>query len=111
MTPTTQVFAWDGFFRSLQGDFMSLAGLLVLIAVALLVGHWLLKWSLGNGVNDEEARAARLWAGRIATIVTLCAVGVVVWRAVSLASVNRMPRADLDRSEVYQQMKSLEPPR
>jgi hypothetical protein len=111
MTPNTEGFAWDGFFRSLQGDFISLAGFLILIAVALFIGHRVIKWSLGSGINDQEARAARLWAGRVAAIVTLCAVGVVVWRAVSLASVNRVPRAELDRSEVYQQMKSLEPPR
>ena len=110
MTPTTEGFAWDGFLRSLQGDFMSLAGFLILIAVALVIGHRMIGWSLGNGVNERDARTARLWAGRVAAIVTLCAVGVVVWRAVSLASVNRVPRADLDRSEVYQQMKSLEPP-
>ena len=109
MTPTTEGFAWDGFFRSLQGDFMSLAGFLILIAMALVIGHRVIKWSLANGVNDREARAARLWATRVAAIVTLCAVGVMVGRAVSLASVNRAPRADLDRSEVYQQMKSLEP--
>ena len=109
MTPTTEGFAWDGFFRSLQGDFMSLVGFLVLIAVALVIGHRVIAWSLGNGVNDREARAARLWATRVAAIVTMCAVGIVVWRAVSLAAVNRVPRADLNRSEVYQQMKSLEP--
>jgi hypothetical protein len=111
MTPTTEGFAWDGFFRSLQGDFMSLAAFLILVAVALFIGHRVIKWSLGNGVKDREARTARLWAGRLAAIVTLCAVGLVVWRAASLASVNRVPRADLDRSEVYQQMKTLEPPR
>jgi hypothetical protein len=109
MTPTTEGFALDGFFRSLQGDFMWLVGFLVLSAVALFIGRRLITWSIINGVSDRDARAARVWATRVATIVTLCAVGVVVWRAVSIAAVNRVPRADLDRSEVYQQMKSLEP--
>jgi hypothetical protein len=109
MTP--RGFAWEGFFRSLQGDLMSFVGSLVLVLVALVLVRWAIKKLRDdNGLAATKAQAARNWAGRIAMALALVAVAAVMWRAASFASINRTPRADIDRSGVYEQMDTLTKP-
>jgi len=105
MTPTTQGFAWEGFFRALQGDFRSLVGWLLSVLAAWLVIRWLIGKARQNGWNTgRDEQFPRTAANRVALIVTCVVAAGFVWRAVSVTSVNRMPRADLDKTGVYQQM-------
>jgi cell division protein FtsX len=106
MTPTTQGFAWEGFFRALQGDIMSLVGGLLFVLAAWLMVRWLIGKARRDDLDTAHGRLPLTTANRVALIVAAVIVGGFVWRAISVTSVNRMPRADLDKSGVYQQMDS-----
>ena len=108
MTPTVQGFAWEGFSRSLQGDLTSFVGFIIFVLVALLVVRWSTNRMQGvGGISEVDARMLRSVAGTVAKGLVLVAIVFVGWRAVSVASINRMPRADVDRSGVYEQMNTL----
>jgi hypothetical protein len=108
MTPTAIAFSWEGFFRSLQGDLLSFAGFLLFVFVASLVIRWAItKGQRDNAFDASQARAVRRWAGRTATALVLIGVVALIWRAALLASINDIPRADVDRSGVYEQMDAL----
>jgi len=108
MTPAAIPFAWEGFFRALQGDLLSFAGFLIFVFVAFLTVRWAIRrGESGNGLNASQAQAARRWAGRLATALVLISVVAAIWRAAMFASINDIPRADVDRSGVYEQMDAL----
>ena len=106
MTPTTNGFAFEGFLRVLQGDIMSLIGLVALVLVGLII---LKSFIMGRGEGSagdiaEVRKIANRGAGIL--IVAIC-VGFVV-HAATIAATNRMPRSDVaGQSGVYERMDDL----
>lgn len=108
MTPSTQGFSWEGFFRSLQGDFMGLAGFVLFIIVVLLIIRWVTgKAEEDSSLDSAEGLLIRKWAGRIVSLLCIVAVVITGWRAATFTVANRLPRADIDRSGTYEQMDAL----
>lgn len=99
---TTDLFHWEGFFRSLQGSITSIIGFSILIFAILLVVRWFIRKSNASSeVKDMERVANRIAFGLICLTMA-----VFIWHAISVASINRMPRQDTDTSGVYKEMKS-----
>lgn len=103
----TTGFHWEGLLRALQGDIMAFIGLFFLLL--------LIVWSIGRVVNKlietgnmtgDEAKKIFKWRRGIFIFFVLLAIIVLTLRAVVFISVNRIPRADVDKSSVYEQMNS-----
>ena len=86
---------WEGFARSLQGDLMAAGGFLVIIGILYLFLSRLAQ-------NDEVKKQFMMGVAALVLLV----LAAVMWRAVSMGAVNRMPRQDVDKSGVYDQMNS-----
>ena len=100
---TADGFHLLGLLRSMQGEIMTLAGFLVL----LFLGVFVIRKMIENADMDPENTArARPRTRHIAGILLLAAIAIFAWRAAIVVSVNRMPRADTDKTGVYEQMKS-----
>lgn len=110
MTPTTD-FAVEGILRQLQPSIMALLGTLFFIAVLVwLVRRSLAKAQAEGGSTVEEAASVRRNTNWVAwTGVILIVIGFV-WNALGIVVANRIPRADLDGTAVYDQMqKNIQP--
>lgn len=94
----------EGFLRSLQANGLIFVGFLVALALAYLFARWFIKH---QAPDDEVAQTARVWTNFVTTSLVIVAVVVLSWRAFEMASINRMPRADVDRTGVYEQMNKL----
>jgi hypothetical protein len=110
------MFSSDGFqplglLRTLQGDIMVWSGFILLALVCWFFARRMITASASDGSLDA---AAAISARRTARTIfaTACALSVLAlgWRAATVAAINRMPRADADRSGVYERMKNnIEP--
>jgi hypothetical protein len=56
------------------------------------------------GVTQTRLRA---WTDRGASLLALVIVGGMLWRVVTVAAVNRLPRQDVDGSPVYERMDAI----
>lgn len=96
----------EGLARSLQGSIMVLVGVLVVIAICVAIVLHLIKKAEEDHLDSDEAATGRRWTWGAGVSVALLSVGIFVWYAVAVASTNRMPRSDIDKSPVYEQMDS-----
>ncbi len=89
---------WEGFARSLQGDLMYAFGcLFVIIVVYFLVSY---KYP-----GTEELYTRKAFA-KIAITATVFVLSLMVIRAIGAGLTNRMPRQDVNKQPVYEQMDS-----
>lgn len=93
-----------GLLRSLQGEIWILCGGIVVIIVALLLTLRLINNYEEDGGDRARASNARAFTWGAAGVLTAIGIGLFVWHAVMVASVNRMPRSDIEKSSVYEQM-------
>lgn len=95
-------FHWEGFFRAIQGDLWGSASVIVFMVFAYVVIRFLVNKT--DLFGNREKASVRKWS----TVGLLVIIGIVLvslfWRIASVASVNRVPRSDADKSGVYQQM-------
>jgi len=89
---------WIGLLRSLQAEIMELVGALLAILVI---------WLIVRGVVGVAQTRFRAWADRGASLLALVIVGGMLWHVITVATVNRMPRQDVDGSAVYERMDSI----
>jgi hypothetical protein len=95
----------EGFFRSLQGTF--LAALIAIVVI--LIASWTVQKAFVEG-NDESSlndhagfqKTLKFWTRR----ALLAVIILFVVHALVVGFTNRMPRNDMDRSGVYEQMNS-----
>ena len=97
----------EGLARALQGQITLLIVLSVLaIAVQLpvprVVAHAAKSQNLDSVAASRMLRSTRL----AVAIACLMPAALLIWQAAMVASVNRMPRADVEKSQVYEQMKA-----
>jgi hypothetical protein len=107
MTFSAAGINWEGLARALQGEFTAYIGLLALALIALVYARKAGTASLAAA----EAKAARQMATRVFLTVAILATAALGWRVATYASINRMPRADADKSGVYDQMKQNAAPK
>jgi hypothetical protein len=105
MTPTTQ-FAAEGLFRQLQPAILSLIGIIVGILVLLWIIRSFVRRTRTIGVPADGAPPVQSFLNWGAGILITVAVFGFVWHLLAVLAVNRMPRAELDRSTIYEQMDS-----
>lgn len=102
---TTSGFHWEGLLRALQGDIMALIGFIVILLVVGWIVGQMVKQSAGAGKEmDDDAKNVLKWRKKIIICLILLASFLFAWRAVTFISANRIPRADVDKSSVYDQM-------
>jgi hypothetical protein len=94
---------WIGLLRSLQAEIMGLVGALLLILVIWLV----VRSIIGRGVAGAAQTRLRAWADRGASLLALVIVGGMLWHVITVATVNRLPRQDVDGSPVYERMDAI----
>ena len=94
---------WIGLLRSLQAEIMGLVGALLAILVIWLV----LRSVIGSSVAGVARTRFRAWADRGASLLALVIVGGMLWHVMTVATVNRLPRQDVDGSAVYERMDSI----
>jgi hypothetical protein len=94
---------WIGLLRSLQAEIMGLVGALLLILVIWLV----VRSIVGRGVAGVAQTRLRAWADRVASLLALVIVGGMLWHVITVATVNRLPRQDVDGSSVYERMDAI----
>ena len=94
---------WIGLVGSLQAEIMGLVGALLLILVI-----WLVVQSV-IGRSATGAAQARLRASTNcgASVLALLIVGGMLWHVITVATVNRLPRQDVDGSPIYERMDAV----
>ena len=90
-----------GFFRSMQGEYSGVSIALVVILVLFVIAHLFL-----NSDEDCERDGTRRMVNWIAIIAVVLTVGGFFMTATLSFTANRLPRQDVDRSEVFKQMNS-----
>ena len=105
-------FHWEGFARALQGDAMLLlGGLVLLVVVSLLINRAFNLSAERQGVTADKVKEMRWWKRKIITVLIVLAIVSFGWRITTFALANRIPRADVDKSGVYEKMDSnIKPP-
>jgi len=106
MTPTTE-FATEGLLRQLMpsavGTIAFIVFILVIMFIVSRVGARAKSKELAPGADVAETMDWVKWGGRLVILLALLGFG---WNAVTVTTLNRAPRADLDGSAVYQQMQN-----
>ncbi len=87
----------QGFLRALHGDIINMVMSLLGIGVVYAVTYTLTLRSKGS---DDILKAITRLALSFAALI----VGCFILHALVVASVNRMPRQDVDKDDVYRQM-------
>jgi hypothetical protein len=106
MSFTTHGINWEGLLRALQTEITVSIGIIAFAFIAMvLVRRYLFEAQDERGLGPDLTRAGLRIATRSFLVVTLVTLGALAWKFASVASVNRMPRADADKSGVYEQMR------
>jgi uncharacterized membrane protein YjgN (DUF898 family) len=94
---------WTGLARSLQPEIIGVVGGLLLILVIWLV----IRSIVGRTATGAAQARHRAWTDRGAALLALVIVGGLLWHVMTMASVNRLPRQDVDGSSVYERMDAI----
>ena len=89
--------------RALQPDILIFVAFCLAVGAAWIGCRRLAVWSMG----PSNYLATRLWINRIAVVLLTLAALWLGWCVVLFSTTNRTPRADIDRSGVYEQMNKL----
>jgi len=94
---------WIGLFRSLQPEITGMVG-----GLALVLAIWLvIRVMVGRSVPVGAKARFRAWTDGAASLVALVIVGGMLWHIIAVATANRLPRQDVDRSPVYERMDAI----
>jgi hypothetical protein len=103
---STEGLHFEGLLRGLQGDLMLWAGFIVIAVTALLLARRSITASQRDGIlNTSDAHSWRRNVTRLFAIACALSVLALGWRVATVAAINRMPRADAGKTQVYEQMK------
>jgi len=95
-----------GLLRALQTDILIFVvfvfGLFTVRYVILLLARWTGTAPAGFAVPELAS-----WVNRLTFLTLIIATMIFVWVAMVMATTNSIPRADIDRSGVYEQMKAV----
>jgi hypothetical protein len=94
---------WAGLARSLQPEIIGSTGGLLAILIAWLAIRWGARRA---GANVAQSQLYK-WTNRGASLLAIAVVGGMVWQVFLVASTNRLPRKDVDRSAVYERMDAI----
>jgi hypothetical protein len=77
-------------------------------ALLVVLVAWLAVRSIiARSAPGIAATRIRAWADRGASLLALVIVGGTLWHVITVASVNRLPRQDVDGSPVYERMDAI----
>jgi p-aminobenzoyl-glutamate transporter AbgT len=100
------MLSMEGLLRALQPDVMRFVGFILTTTILLFVAHRFITSSAQRGAIDQTTvRQQRKTANQLAGIVCLIAIAALAWRVMAFSAINRIPRADAEKSDVYEQMK------
>jgi ABC-type spermidine/putrescine transport system permease subunit I len=102
---------WEGLFRAMQGDIGRTLLIVFLAVLASFVVSRLVKRAYREGgLAPNQVRKARIIVWSVALAVAGAAVLLLVVRMTSVIATNRIPRNDVDKSVIYEQMKKTAEP-
>jgi hypothetical protein len=101
MTFTTEGMRWEGLFRALQSEITTTIAILILTTIAYLVA----RRAVAKTGASNTTKTIRSTINRVFVAVILIAIAALAWRIATFSAINRLPRADADKSSVYEQMK------
>jgi len=105
---TTEGFNLEGLLRSMQGDVMGLIGFIIFILLVLWFARFLIGKTKGEiGMTDEQAVSAKRTVRTVAGAIIILGLGGFAWHAVSVTAANRIPRSDVNKAGVYDQMNNV----
>ena len=92
-----------GLLRSLQAEASGVIGL----ALVLLIIYLIVRWACNNRNIEPDDRTTILRTAR-RILIAILVIGIVIFVFIGLGRIeaNRMPRSDVDKTGVYQQMDS-----
>jgi len=93
----------ESLIRALQPSFMAYATLLILAIVVYVFGNFFVGKISDNESGVEKAFLRKV-VRYIAVGVVLLTLVIAAFRVLTYASVNRVPRSDVDGSAVYDRM-------
>ena len=94
---------WIGLVRSLQAEIVGSVGALLLILVIWLV----VRLVIGRSATGAAQARLRAWTNRGTSVLALLIVGGMLWHVITVATVNRLPRQDVDGSPIYERMDAV----
>jgi hypothetical protein len=95
----------EGMLRALQPDVMTFTATIGGAFLILLLARYIIGYSQSRGAFTQEiAQSQRKTATALFGVVVLIATAFLGWRFATFAAINRLPRADADKSGVYEQM-------
>jgi hypothetical protein len=94
---------WTGLARSLQPEIMGSAGGLLAILIAWLAIRFSMRRA-GTGVAQVQLWK---WTNCGASLLAIAIVAGMLWHVFLVASANRLPRQDVDHSQVYERMDAI----
>lgn len=94
---------WTGLARSLQPEIIGSVGGLLAIFIAWLAVRWGTRRA---GVGMAQLQFTK-WSNRVASLLVVALVGGMLWHVFLVASINRLPRQDIDHSPVYERMDAI----
>ncbi|MBX9926400.1 MAG: hypothetical protein K2Y05_08590 [Hyphomicrobiaceae bacterium] len=107
MNFTTDGMRWEGLLRALQGELMAATVVIVLALVAWSYGRkFIASAERGGTIEAATGLTARSYANGAFRVVLVLTSILIAVRAAQVMAVNRTPRADADKSGVYEQMKA-----
>lgn len=96
----------EGLVRSMQFEMMILIGAIIIISVVRTVVILVVLWSERQEYLDiHECKSAIQWSKRVATSLIVLSVIVFAWTTVPMMISTRIPREDIEKTPVYEQMK------
>jgi hypothetical protein len=103
---TTDGMRWEGLLRALQGDISIAVVAIIAGLVSLILGRrFIASAETGGTIGRNTGQLARSYANAAFRVLLLLTVVGLAIRFAQVAAVNRMPRADANKSGVYEQMK------
>lgn len=101
-------FHWFGLIRALQGEIVIFLAFVFLSFIVAKIIKFVINKSLEAGdIEDEQAKKGREWVSKGFIIILLLVTLVLGWRFANYMLANRVPRADVDKSSVYEKMDSI----
>ena len=94
---------WTGLARSLQPEIMVSAGGLLAILITWLAIRFSLRRTGAGGARAQLCK----WTNRGASLLAIAIAGGMLWQGFLVASANRLPRQDVDHSQVYERMDAI----
>lgn len=94
----------EGMLRALQPDIMAYVGALMFALVFYVLSKYFARKAIALDESESDVRSTSRVINWIVLMIVIITLITAVFRIATYASVNRMPRNDVEGSAVYDRM-------